>query len=780
MVQKKVKENNMVKKIKRKKELVNIQEKNDWIITGIMVCMALLYLLTPLFKGSFFPSTQYRALVFISLVFILVLYDWNKNTGLSFRMHLLDVFILALPVIYFAGIFRAANYGLALNEFIKYVLYCLTYFTVRYIVGKNRNGTHFLLQAVFFSAVVVALAGFLSASGVVAVKDSFYAQRISSTLQYPNSLACCLGAASFLGLFLWAASLENSSKIRSFLTPWPYLYNAGTYFVLTALAGARSIGGLAAFAVVFVIFLILVEYRHRLFVLASIIVTGPVSLLAGRKIVSSLILSNFIQAWFWLILGLLVVIAYQVLLSKVLVNSLLRLENRRRAVNIVLGGAFILAVAGAAVYTSTIFTGSFKELGGRLQTGSFRVDFLEDAARMYLDRPLLGWGGGAWGELYRSYQQYYYNSTQVHSFYGQVAVESGTLGLLAVAGIWICFLLAAFRLYKKGKESGTIAAVVAAAVMIGGHSALDFSLSHSSIAVVLWTMFGIVSGIYFSTDKQDRMEKNRSSGTKRIYVLASTITIIVFLVSFSLAVSDKLFYSSYPKDVRNMELAQKLNPLNSKYYYLSSLLHLNNKEKEKALEHAKKAVALGRYNGENYLNLSYIAFQAGEYDLAYRNAEKGVALAPLVNGCYEYYSHVSYTVAIEKFKVGDKKEAREFLDRTIAINRKLAQKMNSLTEEQKKKWEGAELPAPSGTMLLNAGVAAVLLDDWKVASENLKPISGSGDKRLKSEALFWLSIMNNELGNQEEALKLLKQSTDLNPSLAQKYDSMLLLAGQKL
>ncbi|MDI9447665.1 MAG: glycosyltransferase [Bacillota bacterium] len=148
----------------------------------------------------------------------------------------------------------------------------------------------------------------------------------------------------------------------------------------------------------------------------------------------------------------------------------------------------------------------------RLRNATERLYFYQDAIKMFKERPILGWGGGDWEEAYRAYQSYLYYSNQVHSHYFQIMVEAGLVGLVAILGIWFSFLLLTHRLYHGAKEDAgkrlLIWTITAASVAVGFHAAIDFNLSLSALAIVLWTLFGLARGIGGYPEPKADVKKN--------------------------------------------------------------------------------------------------------------------------------------------------------------------------------------------------------------------------------------------------------------------------------
>ena len=121
-----------------------------------------------------------------------------------------------------------------------------------------------------------------------------------------------------------------------------------------------------------------------------------------------------------------------------------------------------------------------------------RLSFYRDALKIIGDYPLLGTGGGGWAALYRTYQDRDYTTSEVHSHYLQVAVETGIPGLLAFAGIWVFFLLSFVQgRFRSDSDSTTHclwATICISALALGIHSAIDFNLSLGAVSIFLYTL----------------------------------------------------------------------------------------------------------------------------------------------------------------------------------------------------------------------------------------------------------------------------------------------------
>jgi tetratricopeptide (TPR) repeat protein len=145
--------------------------------------------------------------------------------------------------------------------------------------------------------------------------------------------------------------------------------------------------------------------------------------------------------------------------------------------------------------------------------------FYKDALKIIKDHPVLGTGGGGWKSVYFAYQSYRYFTTEVHSFFLQLWVETGTVGLLALIALWLAVFAAAYRVMKSDLDSGVRAltwGALSGAVALGGHSTVDFNLSLGAVALYLWSLFGIINSISFNSIVHSfAQNEESSSGRKR-------------------------------------------------------------------------------------------------------------------------------------------------------------------------------------------------------------------------------------------------------------------------
>jgi O-antigen ligase len=165
-------------------------------------------------------------------------------------------------------------------------------------------------------------------------------------------------------------------------------------------------------------------------------------------------------------------------------------------------GLFLTIVAGLLMWVGG------GELSKRIATMStshaelasdIRITINRDGVRMFLKRPVLGWGLGAFPVVYPQFRTFYTNFfiNEAHNDYLQLLVEMGVLGF----GIMVWFVLTAYRSASKKISNwpGEISGATALACMLGFtgilvHSAVDFNLQIPANAALFYVICTIAVG----------------------------------------------------------------------------------------------------------------------------------------------------------------------------------------------------------------------------------------------------------------------------------------------
>lgn len=767
--------------------------------------LAALLFLPPFFRGLFFPPEQYRALACAAVLFWMVFYGRWVNREHRVLEHPLDYLMLAFPAVYLYSAFFAVNTGLAVNEVVKATLYFFVFWAASRLATTEKDAD-FLIRVIYLSAIGVALAGLATATGIIHIKDGFLNGRIYSSYQYPNALAALLMGVCILGLYLWQrASIEGGKLNLPFAaaprwlretSAYPYLYALANYLLLAVFLGTKSRGGIVVFIPVLILFLIGVGKGWRIPCAWHLAVTGGPAVPAIWLFLKDVAAGRADRAWLWIFLGALAVLIGQAAMDVWQRKNLTARIAPWRAY-VVAGTA--VAVAGVAALLAALQPAlvqglvRFRSLGELLTAHSTveRFHWMGQAAQMMLERPLTGWGGGGWQEAYRHYQDYLYNSTQVHGHYLQVGVETGIAGLLVLVAIWALFLWTAHRLYH-GSAAGSprrllVWGITVAAVAIGAHAAVDFDLSLSALALVLFALFGMAVGL--ARPAPDPVESRRRRRAQKTYAppsgarlgAASAACAVVLILAVCLAAAGSfagraaaaLNAGDYAKGIALLRRAEAYNPFSADYPAALAQAYRAQGEYEKAWQEALEARSRSRYDAARCADLAEIACAMGKYAEAERWAERAVASAPFQIRWYELLARTEFLNGYGELSRDHKDAARAYFEKTLAVPQRIAAQMAKVTPELRKLWVVAPFLDTTAEIKLSAGAAQYFLGRFDAAAQNL----AAAQKELKDDvgrgdAAVWLALVKERQGQSEEAKKLLAEAEKLNKDFATAYEQL--------
>ncbi|MDD4238244.1 MAG: O-antigen ligase family protein, partial [Desulfotomaculaceae bacterium] len=602
---------------KENKKPVKLKEKQQSNLASCYYIafwsLATLLFFPPYFRGLFFPYEQELALIFAATIFWVVwLWKWS-NRDYQFLSKPMDYAMLALPVIYLASAFQAVNYGLAVNELVKTMLYFTLYWLVSRLV-RNKNEISTVLHASYLSAIGVALAGLMTATGIIDINDGFLNGRIYSTFQYPNALASFLGALTFVGLYFWSRYSTDDSTGKHPAAWWDlsnlgsYLYAAGNFIIFAVFLGTKSDGGMMVFAIMLALFIVGLPKSRWPVSIHFLLFSIPAGITIWQFIPNATA-GRMGQAWLWVLLGLVLTLAVQWLYNCCARKGMLSWLGANKRIVIVVA---LLVIITGSVVTGVYISGHSESVQALVQDRNAieRLAFFQDAMKMFNERPILGWGGGGWEEAYRAYQSYLYNSNQVHGYFFQVMVEVGALGLLIVLGIWITFLHAAHRVYYRNKGDletrFLVWTVTIAAITIGLHSVIDFDLSLSALTLVLWTMFGITRALYGEQENTETVKKVKKYEAPRYgsFAAATILSIVIISLAGCLAAANNSYKSAlanlqlqnYSKGVALLQEARSYNPLSADYHSALASISQRQGEIDEAIVQTQRAMELGQYS----------------------------------------------------------------------------------------------------------------------------------------------------------------------------------------
>jgi O-antigen ligase len=204
--------------------------------------------------------------------------------------------------------------------------------------------------------------------------------------------------------------------------------------------------------------------------------------------------------------GMLAIVAELGILAVLLIKQK---RGLRTAIGI---GVFMAIVAGLLIWVGG------PELTKRLATvgpghseisSDIRHYINRDGLRMFLKRPVLGWGLGTFPVVYPQFRTFYTNFfvNQAHNDYLQLLVEMGLLGFATM--LWFLVTLYTRAIGKMGNWTGEMSGAVTLACVLGlsgilVHSAVDFNLQIPANAALFYVLCTIAASEPFAQPARKR------------------------------------------------------------------------------------------------------------------------------------------------------------------------------------------------------------------------------------------------------------------------------------
>jgi O-antigen ligase/polysaccharide polymerase Wzy-like membrane protein len=202
-----------------------------------------------------------------------------------------------------------------------------------------------------------------------------------------------------------------------------------------------------------------------------------------------------------------------------------------------------------------------------------RWTWWREAAGIWSDRPLRGWGAGSFGTVHQRYRERYINVQQPHSMPLQFLAETGLVGaLLALAALVLLSVAATLsvRRLPPGSTRGIAAALAGASIAWVVHGLADWDWDLPGVTLPALAFFGVLVG------GRGRNQASTAAWTEPGRVVALvTVTVLMSAVAISAALPGwadsktsralKLGNDSTPGQLRTAaakaDLASRLDPL---------------------------------------------------------------------------------------------------------------------------------------------------------------------------------------------------------------------------
>jgi O-antigen ligase/tetratricopeptide (TPR) repeat protein len=656
--------------------------------------LALLLVIAPFLQGLYFEQAFYPFLVFFSLLFIISLYDQVKKKELMLFNRALDWAMLALLISYLISLFSAASIHSAVVGIMRFSSYVMMFWLCLRL-ARQPKGYTFLSWVLYFTGFSMAVFGLLVDCGILQYVNMKPGDRITGMFDYANTFGIYVAIISIIG---WGLILSSENIITRILV------SGGNAVLLIAMLGSLSRGTWLLYPFAVILFLFLVGKGKRLYSLfvwfSSLI---PAFIMARLFLKQTPTPVDII----FIILGFIIAACFQFGAEYVLKrlsqkNLFEQFKDYRRWI-LIIGFSFILCIG--LLYVVKFNNYSSQSPFARLTNISLqdtdlqlRLQFNKDAIKIIKDYPLIGVGAGGWEAVYHKYASQLYWSDKPHNYFLQVGVENGIIGFLALLSIWLMFIKLLWDYYKKkisNNDTSLFWAGATACFLLGAHSLIDFDMSYSAIAFILYGLMGALEGhtllhttvIEKVVDKKKPRHKQRNINLRadRIGMVSIALASIAALCLFFTATS---FWAAYryfksAQGIMNQEPNQALvlfdkalqyDPLNAAYWnqyamFWSAVAVANQQPNahQQALAASEKAVGLDPYNLKILNGINQVYSNLGEYERAVNLAETITDANPRDPGAYENLAMHHILKGLQDLDSGRLDQARTSWEKALTI-----------------------------------------------------------------------------------------------------------------
>lgn len=633
----------------------------------------------PYFRGMFFDKEFLPTHIFTGILVLL----WAISGGLNYRKSgffkgISDYAALAVVFSYLLSMFVSVNLRFAVGEFLRYLNYFFAYALTVDLLQSEKD-VKVLLWTVLISALGVSIIGLGVATGTINYNGAFVGGRINSSLQYPNTLAAYLTAAFLIGLGVKSATKSLTENMALSALNYTYLIT----FIFTLSRAAWLL-----FPLFYLVFLLGLSKENKskgiLFFIESFISSLIASIGLGNAISSG----KGQGVWAWFFIGLFASIALSYINYYLIYKKGLFIDFKKAVAFALIFGIVI----GLSVYLTggeilpDVIKSRIKQIDPNQLSVQQRLSYYRDALKMIKERPLLGYGGGGWKSAYFAYQSYRYFTTEVHSFFLQLTVETGIIGLL----IFLTFFLSLFISTVKSLKSDALTldekaylwSSFAGAIALLGHSGVDFNLSLGAVSLLLWELLGAARNLSFKGEGEKRQGETISF-SKPVFAIVAVLFILISTTLFTgynygQAAVRSLEQGDGAKAIEYFEKAKKYDPLTvsfiadlSQIYEVIGEKQNNSNMLEKSLQLKEKAASLEPYNAKYKLMLGAAYLKRGKLDEGIKVLEEAVKLNPCNIEMWQALSE-GYEKVAEIYIIKDNKDkAKELLEKCEALPEKI-------------------------------------------------------------------------------------------------------------
>jgi len=321
--------------------------------------------------------------------------------------------------------------------------------------------------------------------------------------------------------------------------------------------------------------------------------------------------------------------------------------------------------------------------------------------KIFLQRPLTGWGGGGWEALYPSFRSFPYISRTTHNLYLQLLIEGGIIGLFLFGSLLFFLfreLLGAFR-KSTGAQTGFLFGILFLSFL---HGFVDFNFSLGAYQLAVWFFAGCASWSF--QEKANPQVKVTLTIHPLVLIVAFSLlfafTSLSYTAEWRQALSEYLLQNedeeSLDEAIQALEQAVRLEPWNPVgYYALSKALRKKVNYKPlreihaRAIAMGEKALDLSPWNPFILEHVGILHAEAEEFELAVPFLKKAIAANPLRLNPYLNLARVCTFAGRYFLGRGEKEKALFFLQEGIQVEKAIQEAERRSIEPLK--WDTLEI-----------------------------------------------------------------------------------------
>lgn len=156
-----------------------------------------------------------------------------------------------------------------------------------------------------------------------------------------------------------------------------------------------------------------------------------------------------------------------------------------------------------------------KDINIQYKTAQERFQFIKDGLKIISQNWITGIGGEGWQYKYEEVQDYGYTSNDTHSYFIQIWIEFGIIGIASFIGIVILIIT-----QKDEKNKGIKFAILALLL----HSLIDSDMYFDNMKLILFLSLGMISNI-----QELKIIKKRYYCTNALMIIIAVITSILYI-----------------------------------------------------------------------------------------------------------------------------------------------------------------------------------------------------------------------------------------------------------